>query len=77
MKVLTTVATANLTFKYFPTRFYYIKVVIFTKLEKTGKILYILGVYRPIALFNSIDKIIKKIIDERIAVIIKKYNLFL
>jgi hypothetical protein len=69
------ITTASLTFEYFSTRFRCAEIVIFTKLKKTGKVLYILGVYRPIALFSSIDKIIEKTVSERIAVIIKKYNL--
>jgi hypothetical protein len=38
--------------------------------------LYILGIYKSIALLSFINKIIKKIIGERIAVAAKKYNLF-
>jgi hypothetical protein len=36
----------------------------------------LLGVYKFITLFSSINKIIEKTVGERIAVIIKKYNLF-
>jgi hypothetical protein len=75
VKVLTTIAIASLILKYFPKRFRYVEIVIFIKLEKIGKILYILKAYRPIALFSFINKIIEKTIGERIAVIIKKYNL--
>jgi hypothetical protein len=76
VKALITIATASLIFEYFSTRFRYVEIVIFIKLRKTDKILYILRVYRFIALFNFINKIIEKIIGERIAVIVKKYNLF-
>jgi hypothetical protein len=69
------VATASLTLEYFPTRFRCAEVVIFIKLGKTGKVLYILKVYKSIALLNSIRKIIEKIIGERIAVVAKKYSL--
>jgi hypothetical protein len=70
------IATANLIFEYFSKRFRYVKTVIFTKLKKIGKILYILEAYKFIVLFSFISKIIEKTINERIAVIIKKYNLF-
>jgi hypothetical protein len=38
-------------------------------------ILYILKAYKFIALLNSINKIIEKIVGKRIAVAAKKYNL--
>jgi hypothetical protein len=76
METLITIATVSFTLEYFPTRFRYIEVVIFTKLKKTDKILYILRTYKSIALLSSINKIIEKTIGERIAVITKKYNLF-
>jgi hypothetical protein len=76
IEVLTAVTTASFIFKYFSTRFRCVKVVILIKLGKTGKVLYILGVYRPIALFSFIGKIIEKTISERIAVAAKRYNLF-
>jgi hypothetical protein len=69
------VTTASLIFEYFSTRFRCVEIVIFIKLGKIGKILYILGAYRFIALFSFIGKIIKKIIGERIAAAVKKYNL--
>jgi hypothetical protein len=75
IKVLAAVAIVSLTLEYFPTRFRYVEIIILTKLEKIGKILYILGAYKPIALLNSINKIIEKIMGERIAVATKKYNL--
>ena len=76
VKALAAVATASLIFEYFLTRFRCVKVVILIKLKKTGKALYILEVYRPIILLSSIDKIIKKTVDKRIIIIIKKYKLF-
>jgi hypothetical protein len=76
VEILITITTASFILEYFPTRFRYVEVVILIKLKKIGKILYILGAYKSIALFNSINKIIEKTIDERIAIIIKKYNLF-
>jgi hypothetical protein len=76
VEVLAAIATASLIFEYFPKRFRCVEVVILIKLGKIGKILYILGVYRLIALFSFISKIIEKTVGERIAVVVKKYSLF-
>ena len=73
--VLTTIATANLTFKYFPLHFRCAEIIILTKSEKTGKVLHTLKAYRFIILFNFINKVIKKIINEHIAAVAEKYNL--
>ena len=48
-------------FKYFSQRFRCVEIMIFTKPKKTSKIIYMLSVYKFIALFNAINKIIKKI----------------
>jgi hypothetical protein len=47
------------------------------KLKKTGKIIYILDAYRSIALLNVIDKIIKKIMNNKITAAAEKHNLLL
>jgi len=47
-------------------------------LRKEGKVDYlILGSYRPIALENTLSKILKKVIVDRIVDIAKEYNLLL
>jgi hypothetical protein len=74
-ETLTAIATASLTLEYFSKRFRCAEIIILTKSGKTDKVLYILGVYRPIALLSSINKIIEKTVGERIAVITKKYSL--
>jgi hypothetical protein len=51
--------------------------MILIKLKKINKIIYILNIYKFITLFNAISKIIKKIINNKITVIIKKHNLLL
>jgi hypothetical protein len=70
------IIAVNIILEYFSTRFRCVEIVIFIKLRKIGKVLYILRVYRPIALFSFIGKIIEKTVSERIAVATKKkYNL--
>jgi hypothetical protein len=49
--------------------------MIFIKLKKIGKIVYTLNIYKLIILFNVIDKIIKKIMSNRIITAVKKHNL--
>jgi hypothetical protein len=51
--------------------------MVFTKLKKTGKIIHTLNVYKFIILFNMINKIIKKIINNKIAATAEKHNLLL
>jgi hypothetical protein len=75
IKILAAIAIASFIFEYFLKRFRCVEIIIFIKLRKIGKILYILGVYRFIALFSFINKIIEKMISERIAVVVKKYSL--
>jgi hypothetical protein len=75
-KALIIIIIINFIFEYFSLRFHYVKIVIFFKLKKTSKILYILKIYKFIALFNFINKIIEKIINKHIIVIIEKYDLF-
>jgi hypothetical protein len=45
------------------------------KLEKTDKIIHTLNVYKSIILLSIIDKIIKKIINDKIAAAVEKHNL--
>jgi hypothetical protein len=75
VEILATIATASLIFEYFPTRFRCAEIIIFIKLGKTDKVLYILGAYRSIALLNFIGKIIEKTISERIVAVVKRYRL--
>ena len=73
--VLAVIITASLTFKYFSLRFYCAEIVVLIKSEKISKVLYTLKVYKFIILLNFINKIIKKIINERIVAAAEKHNL--
>jgi hypothetical protein len=64
-------------FKYFPQRFRYVEMMMLAKSKKIGKIIYTSNVYRFIALLNAISKIIEKIMNNKIAAIIKRHNLLL
>jgi hypothetical protein len=47
------------------------------KLKKTDKIIYTSNIYKFITLFNAINKIIEKIMNDKITTIVEKYNLLL
>jgi hypothetical protein len=74
-EIIAIIITAYLIFKYFLQHFRCAKVVMLIKSEKTGKIIYTLNIYRFIILHNAIDKIIKKIINDRIIAAVEKHNL--
>ena len=74
-EVLTAVATASLNLKYFSLQFRCAEIVVLIKSEKISKVLYTLKVYKFIILLNFINKIIKKIINERIVAAAEKHNL--
>jgi hypothetical protein len=77
IKIIIIIIIICFIFKYFLQHFYYAEIMIFIKLKKTGKIIYILNIYKFIILFNAINKIIKKIINNKIIIITEKYNLLL
>ena len=74
---LAAIITANFTLEYFPLCFRCVKVVVLIKLEKTGKVLHTPEAYRLIVLLSFINKVIKKMINERITVTVEKHNLLL
>ena len=74
-EIIAKIVTACFILKYFLQHFCCAEIVMLTKSEKTDKIIHILKVYRFIALLSAINKIIKKIISNKIIAVIKKYNL--
>jgi hypothetical protein len=76
-EIIIIIITVYLMFEYFSQRFCCAEMIILTKSKKISKIIHILNAYKSIILLNAIDKIIKKIINNRIAAAAERYNLLL
>jgi hypothetical protein len=74
-EIIIIITTAYLTLEYFSQHFRYTEVVMLIKLKKIGKIVYTSNAYRSIALLSAIGKIIKKIMNDRIAAAAERHNL--
>jgi hypothetical protein len=76
-EIIAIIITVCFTLKYFPQRFRCVEVMILIKLKKIDKIIHMSDIYRFIALLSMINKIIEKIINDRIIAAAEKYNLLL
>jgi hypothetical protein len=74
-EIIAIIITACFTLEYFPQRFRCAEVVILAKPEKTDKIVHMSDTYKSITLLSVINKIIEKIMNNRIIAAVEKHNL--
>ncbi len=75
--IITKITNTSFIYKYFPKYLYNTNIIILVKPNKSQKTKQILKIYRPIALLNTINKIIEITIYRYLSDITKEYKLLL